>query len=117
MAYPWRRITRHCVRPPVRRAILLACMSMVQIERKEPAMTRIIIVAVALVLAGTSSADAARRKGPKPEARAWQTAAVAARPYYGPAVAAGPAWAAPGECFTDDGYGRFWSCSAGPCGK
>ena len=22
-----------------------------------------------------------------------------------------------GECYTDDGYGRFWPCSGGPCGR
>jgi hypothetical protein len=74
-------------------------------------MTRIIIVAVAVALAGTGAEAAARKK---PEARALQSAAVAARPY---AVANRPSWAAPGECFTDDGYGRFWPCSAGPCGR
>lgn len=25
-----------------------------------------------------------------------------------------PPWAAPWECYTDEGYGRFRSCSAGP---
>ena len=76
-------------------------------------MTRIIIVAVAVALSG-ASADAAARKSARPEARALQSAPVAARGY---AFANRPSWAAPGECFTDDGYGRFWPCSAGPCGK
>ena len=79
-------------------------------------MTRMIIAAVAVTLIGTVNAEAAARKSAKPEARAWQTAAVAAR-VNGPIGPVGPAWAAPGECFTDDGYGRFWSCSAGPCGR
>ena len=76
-------------------------------------MTRIIIVAVAVALAGTS-AEAAARKSARPEARALQSAPVAAHGY---AVANRPAWAAPGECYTDDGYGRFSPCSSGPCGK
>ena len=71
-------------------------------------MTRIIIVAVALALSGTS-AEAAARKSARPEARALQSAPVAARAY---AFANRPSWAAPGECFTDDGYGRYRSCSA-----
>ena len=25
----------------------------------------------------------------------------------------GPPWAGPGECYTDDGYGRYWPCGAG----
>ena len=70
-------------------------------------MTRI-IAAVAMALVATTSADAApRNKSQKPEVRAWQSAPVAAR----------PSWAGPNECFTDDGYGRFWPCGAGPCGR
>ena len=77
-------------------------------------MTRIIIMAVAVALVATTGADAAARKSARPEARALQSAPVAA---YGYAVANRPYWAAPGECYTDDGYGRFWPCSSGPCGK
>ena len=25
----------------------------------------------------------------------------------------GPIWAGPGECYTDEGYGRYWPCGAG----
>jgi hypothetical protein len=25
----------------------------------------------------------------------------------------GPPWAKPGECYTDEGYGRYWPCGAG----
>jgi hypothetical protein len=25
----------------------------------------------------------------------------------------GPIWAGPGECYTDEGYGRFWPCGGG----
>ena len=74
-------------------------------------MTRIIIVVSAIVLVGSTGAEAAARKNAK--AASWQTAAVAARPI----VAARPAWAAANECYTDDGYGRFSPCSGGPCGR
>ncbi|HMK81151.1 MAG TPA: hypothetical protein VK438_15960 [Xanthobacteraceae bacterium] len=25
-----------------------------------------------------------------------------------------PVWAPPGSCFTEEGYGRYWPCGAGP---
>ena len=25
-----------------------------------------------------------------------------------------PVWGAPQQCFTDEGYGRYWPCGAGP---
>jgi hypothetical protein len=56
--------------------------------------------------------DAAARKSARPEARAVQSTPAAARAYE---FANRPSWAGPNECFTDDGYGRFWPCSAGPC--
>lgn len=74
-------------------------------------MTRCIIVISAIVLMGSTGADAKARNGAK--AATLQTAAVAARPV----APARPAWAVAGECYTDDGYGRFWPCSAGPCGR
>jgi hypothetical protein len=74
-------------------------------------MTRIIIVVSAIILGGSTSAEAAARKNAK--AGAWQTAAVAARPI----APARPAWAGANECYTDDGYGRFSPCSSGPCGR
>jgi hypothetical protein len=81
------------------------------IERQEADMIRIVIVMSAIVMVGSTGAEAAARKNAK--APAWQTAAVAARPV----APARPAWAAANECFVDDGYGRFWPCSAGPCGR
>lgn len=38
----------------------------------------------------------------------WQQAPVASRP-----VMPAPAYAQPGGCFTDEGYGRYSSCDAG----
>jgi hypothetical protein len=74
-------------------------------------MTRIFLVISAIILVGTTGAEAAARKNAK--AATLQTAAVAARPM----TPARPAWAVAGECYTDDGYGRFWPCSGGPCGR
>jgi hypothetical protein len=73
-------------------------------------MIRIFIVTTA-ILVGSAGAEAAPRKNAK--AGGWQTAAVAAH-----AIApTRPAWANANECFVDDGYGRFWPCSGGPCGR
>jgi hypothetical protein len=81
-------------------------------ERQEAEMTRIIIIAAsAIILVGVTDAEAAARKSTK--AGSWQTAAVAARPI----ASARPTGASASECYTDDGYGRFWPCSAGPCGR
>lgn len=41
-------------------------------------------------------------------------ASATAVPRSAPAPAANrPVWASPYECFTDEGYGRFWPCGAG----
>ena len=75
-------------------------------------MIRIFFIAMsAMVLVASTGAEAAARK--KAKAQGWQTAAVAARP----AAPTRPATAATSECYTDDGYGRFWPCSGGPCGR
>jgi hypothetical protein len=74
-------------------------------------MIRLVIMMSAIIVVGSSGAEAAPRKSAK--ATTWQTAAVAARP----AMPARPAGAAASECYTDDGYGRFWPCSGGPCGR
>jgi hypothetical protein len=68
-------------------------------------MTRFLVAVTALALAGTAAHAAPRQQN---QNGAFNTA---------PARLQGgfptrPAWAAPGECFTDDGYGRFRSCSA-----
>ena len=74
-------------------------------------MIRILIVTSAVVLLAGTGAEAAARKNAKPAG--WQTAAVAARTV----MSVRPSWAGPNDCFTDDGYGRFWPCGAGPCGR
>jgi hypothetical protein len=74
-------------------------------------MIRLVIMISAIIVVGSSGAEAATRKGAK--AASWQTAAAAARPV----TPARPAGAAASECYTDDGYGRYWPCSGGPCGR
>jgi hypothetical protein len=71
-------------------------------------MTRIVIPAVAFVLVGISGAESAQR----PQRGTWNSAPVRLQGQ-GNGFPTRPAWAQPGDCFTDDGYGRFRSCSAG----
>jgi len=73
---------------------------------------RLMLIAVVALAVGATAADAA----PKHKRKHIRPAAPPVT-YAPPGIAAWPtrpAWAAPGECFTDDGYGRFRSCSAGP---
>ena len=73
-------------------------------------MLRILIAALAAVsLAGIGTADAAAKK--KKVRHVAPAVAAPVYPYY--AQKPGPAWASPGECFTDEGYGRYWPCGAG----
>ena len=65
-----------------------------------------------LSLACISTADAATKKKrahhypPAPT-----VVAAPGVPYF--ARTPGPVWASPYECFTDEGYGRYWPCGAG----
>ena len=61
-----------------------------------------------LSLAAAHPADAAKRKRTKVRHVA-PIAAAPATSYGSPR----PVWAQPWECFTDDGYGRYMSCSSG----
>ena len=68
-------------------------------------MTRLLIIATALTFVATTFAEAAPRK---------RTVAVTTKQVSLQAAFPNrPAWAAADDCFTDDGYGRFWPCSAG----
>jgi hypothetical protein len=71
---------------------------------------RIVIPAVAFVLVGLGTAQSAPRQA-NPQ-RGWNSAPVRLQGLQN-GFPTRPAWAQPGECFTDDGYGRFRSCSAG----
>jgi|KBSSwiStaDraftv2_1062776.scaffolds.fasta_scaffold671644_2 hypothetical protein len=68
-----------------------------------------LFVAAGTVIAAISPADAAARHKHKVRA-AVVTRAV---PVVQPAVANRPAWAAPWQCVTDDGYGRYLPCAVG----
>ncbi len=80
-------------------------------------MTRLLIATIALSLAAVGAADA-KSKAHKEIARhhhAPVAAYVPASPY--PAYQSRPPWAAPWQCFTDEGYGRFRPCDAGPTAR
>ena len=67
------------------------------------------LAALSLTCAGT--ADAATKKKRMHHAAPSLATAVPVSPHY--ARTPGPVWAAPNECFTDEGYGRYWPCGAG----
>jgi hypothetical protein len=69
-------------------------------------MTRILFAAAALTLVGIGAVQSA------PRSKGRQGAGAPARLQGPVAIPTRPAWAAPGECFTDDGYGRFRPCSS-----
>jgi hypothetical protein len=73
-------------------------------------MTKLIAAVAALSFVAIGAADAAGK--PKPHKIVRADGVVA---YLPPATVgmARPPWAAPWECYTDEGYGRFRSCSAG----
>ena len=75
---------------------------------------KILLAAVAaLSLAGVGGADAAPKHKRHHKVIVHQPARLAApvAPYF--THAPGPPWAGPAECYTDEGYGRYWPCGAG----
>jgi len=74
--------------------------------------TKIILAVAALVIAGAGAADAAGKHKRKWVRHHAPAAYMPASPYAIPGPR--PIWAAPGQCFTDEGYGRYWPCGAGP---
>jgi hypothetical protein len=66
-------------------------------------------ILVILSFANLSGADAANKRK-KPKVRPAPVGTLQA-----PAMARtpGPSWAGPNECFTDEGYGRYWPCGGG----
>ena len=76
-------------------------------------MSRILIAALALSLCAGAADAAAKQKHKRKVVRHHAPAAA-----YVPAdpglYRARPQWAAPQQCFTDEGYGRFRPCDAGP---
>jgi hypothetical protein len=70
----------------------------------------LLATALATALIGTVSADAATRNKHHPRAaRAVQLQHPSAYPEF----PSRPRWAAPQQCFTDDGYGRYTPCEGG----
>jgi hypothetical protein len=69
-----------------------------------------IVAALAVIIISVSAADAASRHKQRKHPRL---------PIAAPTLPQGqiypnrPAWAPPGACFTDEGYGRFTPCDAG----
>jgi len=71
----------------------------------------------ALSFAGIGDADAATKHKRHHKVMVHQPAGLAApvAPYS--TRTPGPPWAGPAECYTDEGYGRYWPCGAGKGGK
>jgi len=75
-------------------------------------MLRILIASLSLLsLAYAGTADAATKKKVTHHAAAASAITAPAHPNY--TATRGPLWANPNECFTDEGYGRYWPCGAG----
>ena len=72
--------------------------------------TKLIVAVAALSFVAVGAADASGK--PKRQKILRTDGVVAYLPVY-TAATARPPWAAPWECYTDEGYGRFRSCSAG----
>lgn len=79
------------------------------INKDEETMHRILFAA-AFATALVGSADAATKK--RQHVRVERPVAMERAPVFTPSNTR-PAWAAPQQCFTDDGYGRFTPCEGG----
>ena len=75
-------------------------------------MTRILIAAIALSFSVGAADAASKHKRTYVRHHAPVAAYAPAAPYA--IYPSRPAWAAPWQCFTDEGYGRFRPCDAGP---
>jgi hypothetical protein len=73
-------------------------------------LTKLILAVAALSFVAMSGADAA---GKTKRIKVVTSDGVAAYWPVNPSATARPVWAAPWECYTDEGYGRYRSCSAG----
>ena len=70
--------------------------------------TILIAILATAVLAAMPADAAARHKHKRHHAAAPRVVRTAPAP-----VLNRPAWASPYQCYTDEGYGRFWPCGAG----
>lgn len=68
-----------------------------------------LLIAAGIALFVGSSADAA----PRHKHKVRPAPAAQSAPVMQPAFVRRPAWAAPQQCVTDDGYGRFLPCDVG----
>jgi len=73
--------------------------------------TCLLALLTAVSLASISAADAAA-KHKRHKATVYQPVGAYAAPVF-VARPHGPIWANPNECYTDEGYGRYWPCGAG----
>jgi hypothetical protein len=78
---------------------------------------KILLASVAaLSLVGMGAADAAS-KHKRHKAMIHHPAGLGAPPAPYSVRTSGPPWAGPAECYTDEGYGRYWPCGAGRGGE
>jgi len=73
-------------------------------------MRNVLIVMLGTIALATVAADAAPRHKHK-HGRVMHPVAVRGAPAQ--LFPNRPAWSSPYDCFTDEGYGRFWPCGAG----
>lgn len=73
--------------------------------------TKLIAAVTALSFFAVGTADAAAKRKHKKVRPMAPVASAPAIPYG--ARTPGPVWAQPGECYTDEGYGRYTPCGAG----
>ena len=74
-------------------------------------LTRLIAAVAALAFVAISATDAAAKQKRYKTYRSPSYAYLPVSPYG--AGTARPPWAQPWDCFTDEGYGRYRSCSSG----
>lgn len=75
-------------------------------------MFRILIATLAVLsLASIGTADAAAKKKKVRQVAPAPAVTTPVYPYY--VGTPRPVWASPNECYTDEGYGRYWPCGAG----
>jgi hypothetical protein len=80
---------------------------------REQTMSRVLIAAIALSLCAAATDAAAKQKHKRKPVLHDGPAAVYVPANHG-LYPTRPPWAAPHQCFTDEGYGRFRPCDAGP---
>ena len=70
------------------------------------------IIVAAVVATSFASLDVADAASKKKKQKVRSTAPVS---YFAPTnlLTPGPPWRGPGECYTDEGYGRYSSCGDG----